>query len=86
MAALEKTGQYITSYRARQVNEEILQRRTDLLLAISPWYVVEICRLFGAFSHKVFTLAGYANDAAGHKEIPDRMGSPWARTAPPREP
>lgn len=71
--ALEEIGIYARDHSARQVNAEILEE-ADLVLAMSPWHVAELRRVFGD-TFRVYTLPEYASGASTEEGVPDPYGS-----------
>jgi protein-tyrosine-phosphatase len=72
-AALEEVGIHVEGHRARQVSEKIL-READLVLAMSPWHVAELRRVFGN-SFEAYTLPNYVDAVSGEEGIADPYGS-----------
>jgi protein arginine phosphatase len=77
ITALEEVGIYPEAHRARQVDEKALAE-SELVLAMSPWHIAEIRRLFGHLTLNVHTLPEYATGIPDEEGIPDPYGQTMA--------
>ncbi len=58
---IDELGMDVGDHRARQVDAEMLQR-ADLALAMTPSHRDLLCREFGSFSERIYTLPEYVTD------------------------